>query len=74
MAALQDEGTSAASGICYKVLEMIGGRRPFQTAYRGSFAMIGYKGKQNVTWIQQLKQPRFRGPTVIKTSIKLLTK
>lgn len=73
MAAIQDEATSAAHYVeCFKALEIIGGKRPFQTEYRSSFALIGYKGKRVVDWVKQKKSYFGRGPTGLKDSIKLL--
>ena len=74
LAAVQDEATSAAMYYgCKKALEVIGGKRPFQNDYRASFAMIGYKGKRNVTWVEQKKSASGRGPTNLKNRIKLMT-
>ncbi|XP_057312958.1 sushi, von Willebrand factor type A, EGF and pentraxin domain-containing protein 1-like isoform X2 [Hydractinia symbiolongicarpus] len=73
LAAIQDEATSAAHYVeCFKALEIIGGKRPFQTEYRSSFALIGYKGKRVVDWVKQKKSYFGRGPTGLKDSIKLL--
>ena len=70
LAAMQDEASAAASTECFEALEMIGGKEPFQREYRGSFAIIGYKGTKKVTWIEQKKFTAGKGPAELTKTIK----
>lgn len=73
LGAYQDEGSrSFINGLCDKALELIGGKRPFQTEYRASFAIVGYKGKGSVAWLRQKKSGYGKGPTDLKGSIPFL--
>jgi len=72
LAAVQDEATTNAWHSCQQALVYIGGKRPFQTEYRSSFILVGYKGQQKVSWLQQKKSDFGKGPTVLETSIELL--
>ena len=72
IAAIHDEGANEMSSWGYDALRRIGGKPPFQTNYRGSFALIGYKGMRDayVPWIKQGSNERGKGPTVLRASLK----
>lgn len=73
LAGYQDEATLRYdNNYCKRALLLIGGKEPFQTEYRASFALVGYKGAQrNVNWIRQKKSSAGRGPTDLNGSIEL---
>jgi len=72
IAAIHDEGANEMSSWGYDALRRIGGKPPFQDNYRGSFALIGYKGMRDayVPWIKQGSNERGKGPTVLRASLK----
>ena len=72
LAAIQDDATAATNVICHQALEKIGGKKPFQREFRGSFGMIGYKGTEQVNWIEQKMSSPRAGPTELKKTITLL--
>jgi len=70
--AYQDESSHYfISGKCDKALEIIGGKRPFQTEYRASYAIVGYRGSPKPSWVQQRKSVFGRGPTDLNGNVKL---
>ena len=73
--AIQDEGTRKASPEVYEALKKIHGIKPFQTQFRGAFAMIGYKGAKGARkpyWVQQVVQRDLRKDAVIEADVLLL--
>ncbi|XP_066923126.1 uncharacterized protein [Clytia hemisphaerica] len=63
LGAIQDEGSvQFVPGYCDKALELIGGQKPFQRQYRGSFAIAGYRGLPKPYWARQQKLLSSEGP------------
>ena len=71
LVAIQDEGSRKAEPEVYEALKMIHGTEPFQTTYRGSFAMIGYKGPKRPSWIVQVIPKNVREDAVIEKTISV---
>lgn len=69
IAAIQDDGTSAMYTQGYDALLAVGGKEPFQRNYRGTYALIGYKGTGEVTWINQASKMPGRGPTILRARL-----
>ena len=70
IAAIHDEGTSRMTSEGVQALRWIGAKTPLPTSYRGSYALIGYKGINQVPWIKQRANNRGYGPTVLRASLK----
>ncbi|XP_078665559.1 cell surface hyaluronidase-like [Branchiostoma floridae x Branchiostoma belcheri] len=71
LVSVKDESSRRANQ-CLQALREIGAKQPVKTGFRGSFAMIGYKGLTQPSWIQQINLPPKKGPAEIRTSIPLL--
>jgi len=60
----QDDAATKFTSSCAEALQMIGGKEPFQREFRGSYALVGYKGKPAEPFISQQKQSKAgEGPT-----------
>ncbi|XP_078597213.1 cell surface hyaluronidase CEMIP2-like [Branchiostoma floridae x Branchiostoma japonicum] len=57
---------------CLNALKEIGAQEPVQTEFRGSFAMVGFKGTVWPSWVQQVNLPSGQGPAQIYTKIPLM--
>ena len=70
----QDEATAKASySYAYSSLISLGATyAKCQTRYRGSFAMLGYKGSPKPSWIKLLAPLPGQGPAVIEARIPLV--
>ena len=51
----------------------VGAKVPISSGYRGSYALIGYKGTENVDFIAQMKAPKRMGPSVLTASVQTLS-
>ncbi|XP_066922834.1 sushi, von Willebrand factor type A, EGF and pentraxin domain-containing protein 1-like [Clytia hemisphaerica] len=73
LAAYQDEGSNMFKKHpeCRKALEMIGGKAPFQTNFRASFVLVGYKGKDLPYFVKQDMRSSSTGPTKLSGEIVL---
>ncbi|XP_035660471.1 cell surface hyaluronidase-like [Branchiostoma floridae] len=71
LVSVKDESSRRANH-CLQALREIGAKEPVKTGFRGSFAMIGYKGLTQPSWIQQINLPPKKGPAEIRTLIPLL--
>ena len=66
---VQDEG-SRFWRVATDAIKAIGGTRTY-IDFRGSYALLGYKGNSNVNWITEVSNLRKRGPSVIRKTIQL---
>ena len=73
LAAYQDEGSNMFKKHpeCRQALEMIGGKAPFQTNFRASFVLVGYKGKDLPYFVKQDMRSSSTGPTNLNGEIVL---
>ena len=75
LVAIQDEGTRKASPEVYEALKKIHGLEPFQTQFRGAFAMIGFKGAEGTRkpyYVQQIVQRNLKQDAVIEAEVLLI--
>lgn len=71
VAAVQDEGTGSLYDEGIKGLESLGAVDPKGIGIRGSFAFIGYKGKNRPAWVRQVMNKSGEGPSKLNTIIPL---
>ena len=71
---IQDEATARSNqNYVYSSLERLGGvAGSFQMQYRGSFAMVGYKGSSKPAWVKQVTPAAGRGPAILQATIPLV--
>ncbi|XP_065058481.1 sushi, von Willebrand factor type A, EGF and pentraxin domain-containing protein 1-like isoform X1 [Rhopilema esculentum] len=71
---IQDEATARSNQYyVYSSLERLGGvAGSFQMQYRGSFAMVGYKGTSKPAWVRQVTPAAGRGPAILEATIPLV--
>lgn len=68
--AVQDEGFRFGRKYL-NVLRRIGARgRKFRFGYRGSYALVGYRGRRRY-WIRETSRRRRRGPSALRVRIPL---
>ena len=71
LVAVQNEGARLLTADGVRALKALGGSEPVQREYRASYALVGYKGIDKVTWVRQKMKPRRQGPTEISLVIPL---
>ena len=69
--AIQDEASRKAAPEVYEALKILHGSEPFQTQFRGAFAMIGFKGVKKPSWVQQVVQKDLLEDAIIDAKIPL---
>ena len=52
-----------------QALIALGARNLGRTEYRGSYALVGYKGSPRPTWVKESRKRRTKGPTLINATI-----
>ena len=70
LVAIQDEGSRFARPV-YSALRRLGARGRLLTGFRHSFALVGHAGRRKPRWVRHVQRPRYRGPSVISTTITL---
>ena len=68
LVAVQDDGWFRFNAVARDALKSLGARDP-QVVYRGSYALIGYKGSIKPSWVREAKRNKGLGPTVLKATI-----
>ena len=68
--AIQDEGSRFARPV-YSALRRLGARGRLLKGFRHSFALVGHAGRRKPRWVRHVQRPRYRGPSVISTTITL---
>ena len=68
--AIQDEGNRASAA--HSAMIAVGAKAPISSGYRGSYALIGYKGKEEVDFVAQKKANRRRGPSVLSATVNTM--
>lgn len=66
--AVQDEGWWHFTDEGKQALKSVGANNP-SVVYRGSYALIGYKGKVNPSWVRERISGKGRGPTILEATI-----
>ena len=52
----------------------LGAKHPRPSEYRGSWALVGYKGpRDEADWVRQVQAPAFEGPSEISVQIPKIT-
>lgn len=68
LVAVQDEGWWHFTDAARIALRSLGARDP-NVVYRGSYALIGYKGSFKPSWVREEKRDKKYGPTVLRATI-----
>ena len=71
LVAVQDEAFTKLTDEGQKALESLGAVNPASIGYRGSFALVGVKGRVRRNWMLQVLNTRGLGPSKLKASIPL---
>ncbi|KAK3696530.1 hypothetical protein QZH41_004877 [Actinostola sp. cb2023] len=74
LVSVHDSGNAYVSSEAQGALRSIYAADPIIPSYRGSWALIGYKGSPRPSWIRQAYNQKGLGPTVISASIPLYGK
>lgn len=68
LVAVQDEAWWKFGANAINALRSLGAIDP-QVVYRGSYALIGYKGPNKPSWVREAKRGKGLGPTVLTATI-----
>ena len=71
LVAVSDEATGRLYDDGIAALESVGAVDPKSIGYRGSLALVGYKGPVKRRWIRQVKNKRYEGPSILRVTIPL---
>ena len=71
LVAVSDEGTERLYDDGVAALESVGAIDPKNIGYRGSLALVGYKGSVKRRWVRQVQNKRFKGLSKLRVTIPL---
>ena len=69
LVATQDDSSTKYTKDVRQALIAVGARNPGRTEFRGSYALVGYKGSPRPTWVKESRKRRRKGPTLINATI-----
>ena len=69
LVAIQDSADTYGS-VAISALKRLGAREPIILEFRSSFALAGFAGSGLPSWVSQVQNKRYKGPSVLSVTIE----
>ena len=69
LVAIQDSADTYGS-VAISALKRLGAREPIILEFRSSFALAGFAGSGLPSWVSQVQNKRYKGPSILRVTIE----
>ena len=69
LVAIQDSADRYGS-VAISALKRLGAREPIILEFRSSFALAGFAGLMMPSWVSQVQNKRYKGPSILRVTIE----